>query len=174
MGRKTNELNEWWKQNKTEYKFSRKVKKIDFKLSQDQRKITVAQFSTQNPTESLKVITLIPNVDMRYSHNGLCYVAQRKGINPDKIPPGNFVVFVNSNWTMCKVLTTGRIIVSAQAPSGKLHWSYIENLPKAFGANGSFDFSKAIKAGLLKTLEKQKEERRGLARFVENFRETAF
>lgn len=114
-------------------------------------------------TQENKIIYAFQNVDMRFSYNGLGFIASRAGLHPDKIPSGNWILFLNSSRTMLKLMGHGGVIVQYQSKHGRLDLNVFSHIDQAFKHDGSFDFSLAIKSYLVENLSKKGFKQEDLA-----------
>ena len=91
------------------------------------------------------------NSDLRCGHVGLAKVAKRKA-NPKA---GEHVVFVNNARDKMKVLSANGVLTYVKSPHGKLSLETVQSIPAAFKATGGFSYGQALKAVVVKKLEKR-------------------
>lgn len=99
-------------------------------------------------TTENRIIGALQNIDMRFGHNGLGYVIQKTGLNPENIPRGNWFLFVNSARTMMKMYGHQGVMVSYQSKSGRLDLNAFRYITEAFNEEGGFDFDRALKKSI--------------------------
>ncbi len=66
-----------------------------------------------------KIVNWVPDTDLRNGHQGLADIAHKKlKIDVDTLPPGEFVMFVNSSWTAFKIYAANHMILHHKQPEG--------------------------------------------------------
>ena len=92
-----------------------------------------------------KVIRYFPETHMGNSHHGLAEIAAKHKINVNKLEPGEFVIFANSDLSALKMYAAGNIIAHLRMPgSQKINPRVIAMIPRFF--NGSqIEYDKALR-----------------------------
>lgn len=101
-----------------------------------------------------KMIALFPNSDLRSGHNGLSKLARKHNYNPEEIPPGGLIVFLNRAQTAFKAYAANQTIIHYKHQRGMLDIKAIQYLPHCLGA-GKLAYDKALGIVLEKTLKKR-------------------
>lgn len=99
------------------------------------------------------IVSFFPDTDLRCGHAGLTNLALSAKRNPSALKPGQFLVFVNRQQTAIKILATSDMLAHYKSPSGRVNLTAVTLLPKYFNG-GSFNYSAALKATILRTLKK--------------------
>ena len=92
--------------------------------------------------------------DLRQSFDGLLRVAKDAGLNVEKMPSDEVLVFINRKVTSFKLLTASHYLVYWRS-TRRLPLDAIKNLPAAFTGR-SFDFNRSIEKTLLDKCRKGK------------------
>lgn len=97
------------------------------------------------------------NVDMRNAHDGLSVIAKKNGIDPEKIEPGSFIVFINSARTKLKVYASDQVVAYLRLESGrKLNMNVIRELPRVFNGR-SIKYDEALKSVVESAISKKQD-----------------
>lgn len=102
----------------------------------------------RKPVESVPGRTTIRQLfldcSMANHHEGLPAIAKKRGVDPDTLKPGDFLLFMNAPGTYAKLLGAGNTIVSIKAPRGKIAPLLISRLPEIF-CGQQFDYDAALR-----------------------------
>ncbi len=98
------------------------------------------------------ILRVFLNANLRSGHDGLTELAKEHGIKTDKIEPGSFVVFVNSQKNKIKVYAANDVIAYCRLPQGRVvNMNTIRELPHVFNGR-AIDYDKALKLAVEKQL----------------------
>lgn len=96
-----------------------------------------------------------------WRHDKLTEVAKKGGINLAELAPGDFVLFMNGDWSRMFLMGHGNVLVDLKAPKRhKISILFLKALPKLFRSGASLDWATAMKP-LLETylVERGKQKR---------------
>jgi hypothetical protein len=101
-----------------------------------------------------RIITVIDNVHMGLSHDGLCKLATKLRKDPKTLEPGELILFLNRGRDKLKTLGAGGIVIGyLKMPNKrKIMLDAIQFLPQTFGAKG-FDYDGALSMAIDKALQ---------------------
>lgn len=87
----------------------------------------------ETEVKSQHIIRYFPEVVMSNGHNGLSKLAKDAGIDPAKLKPGEYLMFVNKSQTALKMYTPGNVVAHLKMPgTQKLNPRTITMLPRFF------------------------------------------
>lgn len=92
-----------------------------------------------------KAIRVFFNVDLRCSHEGLEAVAKKNQIDPAKLQPGEYLVFINNYQDRIKLYASNHVVAYYKSPHGRIDLRAISKIPEAFKASGKIDYDAAVK-----------------------------
>lgn len=112
------------------------------------------------PKRGARVQQCFLNTDLRYSAPGLIHLCDENGIDVSKRKHGELIVFINTARDHIKVLacneSTQPVVASYRLPKGRIYdLRVVSEITKAFRADGTINFNKAMKNVLDKLLEKK-------------------
>ena len=96
----------------------------------------------------MRIVRYFPETDMRMTQPGLRRIAIRNNLNPDNIPLGEFLLFVNRKQTMFKMLTQNNVLVSYKSRRGKIHPGVFALIPRYFDGR-EFNYDRALREAVL-------------------------
>jgi hypothetical protein len=102
-----------------------------------------------------RVLQVFLNADMRGSHNFLIEVASKRGIDLLSLKMGEAVVFINRKKTLMKVFVYGNTF--SYTRRDRIDLNALKHIPSAFGANGEFEYDRALKTTLIEKLKRKEE-----------------
>lgn len=114
----------------------------------------------------MRILTLIPDADMRSRHEGLLDQAMRKGVRKKELVPGNLIVFLNTKKDRIMILgfrdeeDRFGILSSWRSPSGRVPLAAIQYIPEHYGSKG-LDMDAATKKALEKLLRRARKPKDG-------------
>lgn len=100
------------------------------------------------------ILQIFHDTDLRNVHRGLAEIAKKHKVDVNKLRDNEHLIFLNSAKTKIKLYSSHGLVSYYVSPSGKLNLHMIDELPKAFGAQG-FDWKKAERVALEKLLKKK-------------------
>lgn len=92
---------------------------------------------------------------MRNRFDGLSEIAKKNGIDVQKLKPGQFLVFINSEKTMITVYAANNIIASHRSTRGRIDERAIALIPETFLMKGRLDYDDALRDTLVQELSKR-------------------
>lgn len=104
---------------------------------------------------SQRIVRVFLNADLRCGHDGLAALAKKESIDVKKLPPGEYVIFLNAAKDRVKVYAASNVVAYHRSESGRLEMAAIARIPQAFTASGHLDYSKALRATLEQALAKK-------------------
>lgn len=102
-----------------------------------------------------RIVQVFLNADMRQGHSGLKKLAESYGIYPELFERGEYLVFINRQQKMLKVMAGKDLIAFYKSPSGRLTMESIQYIPEAFLSDGNFEMGLAIKRALTQAFERR-------------------
>lgn len=108
----------------------------------------------------MKSLHVFVGVDMRMGHLGLKKYASLHGVDLNNLPGLSAAIFISKDKMRIKSYSYNGVVSYLVQYDNKrpLDLDMINELPRAFSANGSFDYSKALRASLEKKLKLVKLE----------------
>lgn len=116
-----------------------------------------ADFSPASGTTAGRIAQIILNVDLRNSHDGLMDIAKKRGVDFDKMGPGQYLVFVNDQKNRFKIFAPspsrrGAIILYYKSYQGRVDRDEIISVPAAFGVKKHIDINERLSNSLDESL----------------------
>lgn len=104
-----------------------------------------------------RIVTVISDVHMGLSHQGLTKIAMEHKIDMDALPPRDLVMFINRRKNAMKIFGhKGMVIGYLRMPgSNKITLEAIKYIPETFNGSG-FSYQGALKKAVLEQLAKRK------------------
>lgn len=116
---------------------------------------------------SAKIIQLFTNVHMGMAHQGLSTLAKKHKKNPEKLEPGEVLMFINRKHDKLKVLGPQGVLAYLRMPSDqRITLDAIQYIPRCLGGGGEINYNDALKMALVKTMEKRAEKSEGTRIFT--------
>jgi hypothetical protein len=112
------------------------------------------------------VLEIFHDVNLINSHDGLAEWARANSsgrVKPDKLKPGQFLIFINVKRDAVKVmvgvdeLDSRNIVAHYKSPHGRLEMQAIKYIPRAFGAAG-FNWNNALRLALEEMLPEKRRK----------------
>ncbi len=102
----------------------------------------------------MKAVNLFLGADLRSGHPGLTKLAKSRGIVLKELRKGEAVIFVNSKKDKMKAFAWNGVLSYIRFDDAKrsIDLSALDEFPRAFNADGSMDYTRALKASLEKRL----------------------
>lgn len=101
-----------------------------------------------------RVVRFFPRSDLRCQHRGLALMASKRGIDVNKLKPGEYCIFVNNARDKLKMYATGNTVAYLKMPAGeKLNLNVIAHIPRFF-TGGVINYTAALKAQIKTDLDR--------------------
>lgn len=86
-----------------------------------------------------RLVQVVLDVDLRAGHDGLLALGKKKGVDWNKLNPGQYVAFVNRQLNRFMLLgispsRRGAVIIYYKSYAGRIDRQEMESLPLAFGS----------------------------------------
>lgn len=95
------------------------------------------------------------DADLRFSAPGLIEFAKKENLDPDKFENGQWILFINREWTKLRMLGRQGILLSKNFER-KFDPFVVKEILEAFLGDSRVDWDKAMKSALMKKLERRK------------------
>lgn len=99
-----------------------------------------------------RALQIFLNADLRCSHEGLTIIAKKEKIDVDKLVPGEYVIFINTQKNKVKLYAANQIVAYLRLPRGHIDLRVIQLIPKAFESKGRIDYDQSLKEMLQREL----------------------
>ena len=107
-----------------------------------------------------RIVSVIMNVNMGKSHDGLSELAKQFRVDPKKLEPGQYLVFINTAKNRIKVFTANSVIAYLRLERGQqLAMETIRLIPQAFRSTGTLDYDAALKEALLEIFRRRADRK---------------
>lgn len=104
----------------------------------------------------MKTVHVFLAVDMRCGHDGLILHAKTAKVDLKEMTAGTACVFISRDRLRIKVYSFNGVLSYLKAPDYRpFDLNAIDEFPKAFDKDGTMDYSKALKARLIKVMSKR-------------------
>ena len=121
-----------------------------------ERFTTVAKKQTATPATAGRILQVFLNVDMRMAHDGLDEFSRHRSVDVSSLSAGQYVVFVNTSKDRIKVYASNNVVAYKRLKKGQsFDLRVIQEIPRAFNANGALDMDKAIEDALKASLSRR-------------------
>jgi hypothetical protein len=99
-----------------------------------------------------RIMQVFSDVHLGQGHKGLGDIL-KKEIGRTLPKEGELFVFINKAKSAAKVFAQNSVLFYVKPVSGKLEMASIIELPRAIGANGTLNYSKALELALRKKIK---------------------
>jgi hypothetical protein len=96
-----------------------------------------------------KLLQVFLGADLRNSHEGLSAIAKANRIDPDTLPPGDYIIFINTARDKLKLYAANQVLAYLKLKTGKIDLRTISLIPQAFKASGKIQYDETLKELLL-------------------------
>ncbi len=103
------------------------------------------------------LVQVVLNADLRNGPDGLLELGKRKGVDWNRLNPGQYVAFVNTKMNRFMLLglspsRRGVVVVYYKSYAGRIDRQEMETLPLAFGGQNTMSTPKQLGEGLDQSL----------------------
>lgn len=107
----------------------------------------------------MKSVQVFLGADLRSMHAGLKKLAASYGVHLDSLGKEEAVVFINSAKNKIKSYSYNGAIcyIRFDDPKRPIDLNALDELPKAFNKHGTLNYTKALKAALIKQMKQNKK-----------------
>jgi len=102
-----------------------------------------------------RIIRFFPGSDLRKGHIGLAKLARRKGIDPQNLKLGEYLIFMNNRKDKIKLFASNNIIAYLRLPQGEyISLDTIREIPNYFNGK-SINYKGAIAKSISDSLARR-------------------
>lgn len=105
-------------------------------------------------SQNCRVAQVFLNVDFRNQHEGLAAVARKAGLDPAKLQPGQFVVFLNSKKDRIKLYGAHNVVAYHKSET-RIDMTVLPRIIQAFNRHGTIDYDSVLRQRLTEVLARK-------------------